>query len=72
MPPSARRTYRFLKTELAGERKPFILAGRDKVLAHPWLGKDRAAPSSAPAGGFSNLDEVNDSVLAAHVGARAQ
>ena len=31
---------RFVKSlELAGERKPFILAGRDKVLAHPWFGQ---------------------------------
>jgi adenylate cyclase len=55
---------RFLKSlELAGERKPFILAGRDKVLAHPWLSKE---PGSAEQRGrLSGLNEVNDPVLAA-------
>ena len=57
---------RFLKgLELAGERKPFILAGRDKVLAHPWLGKEQGSAEQRARGRLSNLDEVNDPVLAA-------
>ncbi|SEP22921.1 Adenylate cyclase, class 3 [Rhodospirillales bacterium URHD0017] len=57
---------RFLKTlELAGERKPFILAGRDKVLAHPWLGKEQGSAEQRVRGRLSKLDEVNDPVLAA-------
>lgn len=57
---------RFLKTlELAGERKPFILAGRDKVLAHPWLGKEQGSAEQRSRGRLSKLDEVNDPVLAA-------
>jgi adenylate cyclase len=57
---------RFLKSlELAGERKPFILAGRDKVLAHPWLGKEQGSAEQRARGRLSNLDEVNDPVLAA-------
>lgn len=57
---------RFLKTlELAGERKPFILVGRDKVLAHPWLGKAQGVAEQRARGRLSNLDEVNDPVLAA-------
>ena len=57
---------RFLKSlELAGARKPFILAGRDKVLAHPWLGKEQGSAEQRARGRFSNLDEVNDPVLAA-------
>ncbi|MGD9881410.1 MAG: adenylate/guanylate cyclase domain-containing protein [Reyranella sp.] len=57
---------RFLKSlELAGERKPFILAGRDKVLAHPWLGKEQGSADQRARGRLSGLDEVNDPVLAA-------
>ena len=57
---------RFLKSlELAGERKPFILAGRDKVLAHPWLGKEQGSAEQRARGRLSKLDEVNDPVLAA-------
>ncbi len=57
---------RFLKgLELAGERKPFILAGRDKVLAHPWLGKEQGSAEQRARGRLSNLDELNDPVLAA-------
>ena len=57
---------RFLKgLELAGERKPFILAGRDKVLAHPWLGKEQGSAEQRARGRLSKLDEVNDPVLAA-------
>lgn len=57
---------RFLKTlELAGERKPFILVGRDKVLAHPWLGKEQGIADQRTRGRLSKLDEVNDPVLAA-------
>jgi class 3 adenylate cyclase len=57
---------RFLKSlELAGERKPFILVGRDKVLAHPWLGKEQGSAEQRARGRLSKLDEVNDPVLAA-------
>ncbi len=57
---------RFLKSlELAGERKPFILAGRDNVLAHPWLGKEQGSAEQRARGRLSKLDEVNDPVLAA-------
>ncbi|HEX9328701.1 MAG TPA: adenylate/guanylate cyclase domain-containing protein [Reyranella sp.] len=57
---------RFLKSlELAGERKPFILAGRDKVLAHPWLGKEQGSAEQRARGRLSGLNEVNDPVLAA-------
>ena len=57
---------RFLKSlELAGGRKPFILAGRDKVLAHPWLGKEQGSAEQRARGRLSKLDEVNDPVLAA-------
>jgi class 3 adenylate cyclase len=57
---------RFLKSlELAGERKPFILAGRDKVLAHPWLGKEQGSAEQRNRGRLSGLNEVNDPVLAA-------
>ena len=56
---------RFLKSlELAGERKPFILAGH-KVLAHPWLGKEQGSAEQRARGRLSKLDEVNDPVLAA-------
>jgi adenylate cyclase len=56
----------FLKSlELAGERKPFILAGRDKVLAHPWLGKEQSSAEQRTRGRLSKLDEVDDPVLAA-------
>ncbi len=45
---------RFLKSlELAGERKPFILAGRDKVLAHPWLGKEQGSAEQRARGRLS-------------------
>ena len=57
---------RFLKTlELPGERKPFILDGRDKVLAHPWLGKEQGSAEQRGRGRLSDLNEVNDPVLAA-------
>jgi class 3 adenylate cyclase len=57
---------RFLKSlELAGERKPFILVGRDQVLAHPWLGKEQGSAEQRARGRLSKLDEVNDPVLAA-------
>ena len=57
---------RFLKSlELAGGRKPFILAGRDKVLAHPWLSKEQGSAEQRARERLSNLDEVNDPVLAA-------
>jgi adenylate cyclase len=56
---------RFVKSlELAGGRKPFILAGRDKVLAHPWLGKEQGSAEQRARNRLSNLDEVNDPVLA--------
>jgi adenylate cyclase len=57
---------RFLKSlELAGERKPFILAGRDKVLAHPWLGTQQGNAEQRARGRLSSLNEVSDPVLAA-------
>ena len=47
---------RFLKSlELAGERKPFILAGRDKVLAHPWLGKEQGSAEQRARGRLSEV-----------------
>jgi adenylate cyclase len=56
---------RFLKgLELAGQRKPFILVGRDKVLAHPWLAKEQGTIEQRARGRLSKLDEVNDPVLA--------
>lgn len=56
---------RFLKSlELAGQRKPFILVGRDKVLAHPWLAKEQGTTEQRARERLSNLDEVNDPVLA--------
>jgi adenylate cyclase len=57
---------RFLKSlELQGERKPFILVGHDKVLAHPWLGKEQGSAEQRARERLSKLDEVNDPVLAA-------
>lgn len=57
---------RFLKSlELAGERMPFILAGRDTVLAHPWLGEEQSSAEQRARGRLSKLDEVHDPVLAA-------
>ena len=57
---------RFLKSlELAGERKPFILVGRDKVLAHPWLGKEQGSAEQRTRGRLAGLNEVDDPVLAA-------
>jgi adenylate cyclase len=57
---------RFLKgLELAGQRKPFILVGRDKVLAHPSLAKEQGIVEQRARRRLSNLDEVNDPVLAA-------
>jgi adenylate cyclase len=57
---------RFLKElELAGERKPFILFDRDKVLAHPWLGKEQGIAEQRMRGRPPTLAEVNDPVLAA-------
>jgi adenylate cyclase len=57
---------RFLKTlELPGTRTPFILAGRDKVLAHPYLGKEQGIVEQRSRERLSTLDEVKDPVLAA-------
>ena len=57
---------RFLKElELPGERTPFILVGRDRVLAHPYLGKEQGNAEQRARGRLSSLDEVNDPVLAA-------
>jgi adenylate cyclase len=57
---------RFLKgLDLEGERTPFILAGRDKVLAHPWLAKEQNSASQRARARLSGLNEVNDPVLAA-------
>jgi class 3 adenylate cyclase len=57
---------RFLKSlELNGQRKPFILAGRNKVLAHPWLAKEQGGIEQRERGRLSELTEVNDPVLAA-------
>lgn len=55
---------RFLKEiELTGERTPFILAGRDQVLAHPKLAKSVYGEARAQTR-LVNLEEVGDSVLA--------
>ena len=57
---------RFLKElELPGERTPFILVGLDKVLAHPYLGKEQGNAEQRARGRLSTLDEVADPVLAA-------
>lgn len=57
---------RFLKElELSGERKPFILFDRDKVLAHPHLAKEQGSAAQRARGRISTLTEVNDPVLAA-------
>jgi class 3 adenylate cyclase len=57
---------RFLKgLELPEERTPFILAGSDKVLAHPYLDKEQSAPERRAKGRLFTLDEVKDPVLAA-------
>ncbi|TBR28654.1 MAG: adenylate/guanylate cyclase domain-containing protein, partial [Reyranella sp.] len=56
---------RFLKEiELTGERTPFILAGRDQVLAHPKLAKTLNGEARAQTR-LVTLDEVGDPVLAA-------
>ena len=51
--------------ELPDERTPFILAGRDKVLAHPYLDKEQSARERRDKGRLFALDEVKDPVLAA-------
>ena len=56
---------RFLKEiELTGERTPFILAGRDHVLAHPKLAKTLNGEARAQTR-LVTLAEVGDPVLAA-------
>jgi len=56
---------RFLKEiELTGERTPFILAGRDLVLAHPKLAKTLNGEARAQSR-LVTLEEVGDPVLAA-------
>lgn len=56
---------RFLKEiELDGERTPFILAGRDHVLAHPKLAKTLNGEARAQTR-LVTLEEVGDPVLAA-------
>ncbi|MDB5486937.1 MAG: hypothetical protein JWQ58_652 [Reyranella sp.] len=55
---------RFLKQiELTGERTPFILAGRDHVLAHPKLAKTLNGDARAQTR-LVTLEEVGDPVLA--------
>lgn len=55
---------RFLKEiELTGERTPFILAGRDQVLAHPRLAKTLNGEARAQTR-LVTLEEVGDPVLA--------
>lgn len=55
---------RFLKQiELSGERTPFILAGRDHVLAHPKLAKTLNGEARAQTR-LVTLEEVGDPVLA--------
>ncbi len=55
---------RFLKEiELTGERTPFILAGRDHVLAHPKLAKTLNGEARAQTR-LVTLEEVGDPVLA--------
>ena len=55
---------RFLKEiELDGERTPFILAGRDHVLAHPKLAKTLNGEARAQTR-LVTLEEVGDPVLA--------
>ncbi len=55
---------RFLKQiELSGERTPFILAGRDHVLAHPKLAKMLNGEARAQTR-LVTLEEVGDPVLA--------
>lgn len=55
---------RFLKQiELSGERTPFILAGRDHVLAHPRLAKTLNGEARAQTR-LVTLEEVGDPVLA--------
>jgi class 3 adenylate cyclase len=57
---------RFLKgLELPGSRTPFILFGRDKVLAHPHLAKEQGSAEQRVRGRLTTLDEVKDPVLAA-------
>lgn len=57
---------RFVKEmELPGERTPFILVGRDGVLAHPYLGKESGIAAQRARRRLPTIDEVNDPVLAA-------
>jgi len=57
---------RFLKEfEISGERKPFILVGRESVLAHPHLGKEAGRAEQRDRRRLATLGEVNDPVLAA-------
>ena len=56
----------FLKgLELPGERTPFVLAGRDHVLAHPYLSKEQGIRERQGKGRLFKLDELKDPVLAA-------
>ncbi|MBX3500276.1 MAG: adenylate/guanylate cyclase domain-containing protein [Alphaproteobacteria bacterium] len=56
---------RFLKElDISGERKPFILVGRESVLAHPHLGEQAGSAEQHDRRRLSTLGEVNDPVLA--------
>jgi len=56
---------RFLKElDISGERKPFILVGRESVLAHPHLSEETGRAEQHDRRRLATLDEVNDPVLA--------